>query len=93
LNQVLFTAGASGAGKTTALKSIQSLKNTAENSHIVFDGTLAKYDSAVSKIDQVLESGKQVAVAFVDREPVDAFENGVLPRAVSSSALSTWRPM
>lgn len=81
---VLFTAGGTGAGKSTAIKN--ALGDAAERAQIVFDTNMNGAKSAISKIDQALAAGKQVNVAYVHREPVDALVNGALKRAMRQEA-------
>src|SRR5690606_22638534 len=43
-------------------------------------------ESAKAKIEQALAAGKEVQIALVVREPVEAFTNGVLSRAMRQAA-------
>ncbi|MGE0491037.1 MAG: zeta toxin family protein [Vulcanimicrobiota bacterium] len=79
--EVVFTAGGSGSGKSSA---IDDLGGIYDDTDFVFDSTLANYDRSLSRIEQVLESGRDVEIAYVYRDPVDAFVNGVLPRAAET---------
>jgi hypothetical protein len=75
---VLFTAGGSGAGKTTAIRTtLDGLRGKAD---IIYEGMMSKVESSVKKIDQALESGRDVNIAYVHRSPVDAWHS-VLDRA------------
>jgi len=74
---VVFTAGGTGAGKSTALRG--HLKGS-EHYTAVYDGNMAGYDSAKGKIDAALKTGRKVEIAYVDRNPVTAFKYGVIPR-------------
>ena len=75
---VLFTAGGSGSGKTTAIRTtLDGLRGKAD---IVYEGMMSKVESSVKKIDQALESGRDVHIAYVHRDPVDAWHS-VLDRA------------
>lgn len=76
---VLFTGGGTGAGKTTAVDGLTAA--TGRNPEIVYDTNLQRLDSAVKKIDQALEAGRDVSVMFVYRDPVEALRNGAIPRA------------
>jgi hypothetical protein len=80
-NDVVFTAGGAGAGKTTGLADIPSLQRVQDRAHIVYDGTLRPASSAIKKIDQALAAGKQATVIYVHRDPEGAFRDGVLSRA------------
>lgn len=75
---VFFTAGGTGAGKTSSLKAL-------DRSEVAFsyDSNLAVFDTAVKKIDAVLEAGYEVFVAYVHRPAVNAFAEGVVKRALS----------
>lgn len=78
---VLFTAGGTGAGKTTAIDAIPEMKALADHAQIVYDTNMNTYDSALSKINQALDAGKFVHITMVQRDPIDALVNGALPRA------------
>ena len=77
---VLFMAGGSGAGKTSAVG--KTLAKVREKADIVYDGTMKDFESSREKIEQAVESGRDVTVSYVYRHPVDAYVNGVLPRAM-----------
>ncbi len=81
LPMVLFTAGGTGAGKTTAIEGLPAMKSLADSAQLVYDTNMNKFDSAKQKIDQALEAGKSVQIVLVAREPVDALVNGALKRA------------
>lgn len=74
---VLFTAGGTGAGKSTALR---GNTNHFDAYAAVYDGNMAGFESAVGKIDAALETGRTVEIVYVDRDPVTAFKYGVIPR-------------
>lgn len=74
-NRVLLTAGGTGSGKTTAT---QALRDQAQ---VTFDGSLSNYKSAKALIDEALRHGKQVDLAYVYRDPLVSYMNGVLKRA------------
>ena len=73
-NRVLFTAGGTGAGKTTALE--DALLNMTVRSHIIYDTNLSGVPSSIKKIDQALDADKQVVVAFVYRDPIESLTGG-----------------
>lgn len=78
---VLLMAGGSGAGKTSGLK--QVLKGggrSLDDYAAVIDTNSNALASADTKIQQALQSGRKVEVAYVYRDPVTAFEQGVIPR-------------
>lgn len=76
---VLFTAGGTGAGKTTA---IQAAGDALGKPEIVYDTNMNTLSSAVAKIDQALEAGREVRIAYVYRDPVEALTGGAIPRAL-----------
>lgn len=73
---VLITGGGAGAGKTSSLTKLGSLDNYAA----VNDTNLTTLHSAESRIEPALQSGRKVQIAYVYRDPVDAFTNGNIPR-------------
>lgn len=77
---VLFTAGGTGAGKSTAVKNV--LGEEAARAQIVYDTNMNGTKSAVTKIDQALAAGKEVKIAYVHREPIEALTQGALKRAM-----------
>ncbi|AXQ30429.1 hypothetical protein D0B54_17875 [Solimonas sp. K1W22B-7] len=70
-DRVVFMAGGTGAGKSTL----------SPRTGVVYDGNLASIRGARRKIDTVLKTGRKVLVAYVYREPLQAYRDGVLPRA------------
>lgn len=78
---VLFTAGGTGAGKSTGLELMPEL---AGNANLIYDGTMSKLQGAVDKIEQALAAGRDVQYMYVYREPAEALQNGALPRAMRS---------
>jgi hypothetical protein len=74
---VVFTAGGTGAGKTTALRYAEL-----RDIQFVFDSNLGSKKSGVQKIDAAKAAGNRVRVLFVHRDPVEALTGGVLPRAM-----------
>lgn len=76
---VVIMSGGSGAGKSTSLRLEGSDLN---NVAAVYDTNLNSYNSAERKIEKALESGREVQIQHVYREPVEAFQNGVLKRAI-----------
>jgi len=79
---VVFTAGGSGSGKTTAIN--RFLGKIEDNSAAVLDSNLSSYSSAVKKIKEAKDAGKIIKIAYVYREPVDSFVNGVVKRGVDN---------
>lgn len=78
---VLFTAGGTGAGKSSAVQGLASLGRMVDEAQIVYDTNMNGYDSARGKIEQALAAGKGVEIVLVARDPEDALVNGALPRA------------
>lgn len=76
---VLFTAGGTGAGKTTALD--KTLGAAQAHAEMIYDTNMNKLASSIKKIDQALATGRKVHIAYVYRDPVEAFTNGALKRA------------
>ncbi len=77
-NTVLFTAGGTGAGKTTALRNLANLKDYP----IIFDTNLAG-ENAIAKIQKALGHGFNVAIKYIHRNPEMSFEHGVIPRVAT----------
>lgn len=78
---VLFTAGGTGAGKTTAIEGTPAVRRIKAQAQIVYDTNMNGFQSSSTKIDQALKAGKKVHIAFVVRDPVEALVQGALPRA------------
>lgn len=77
-NTVLFSAGGPGAGKTTGLAAAGLTGEYA----VTVDSNLQNFDSAVRKINKALDAGYNVDIVYVSRDPVEAFREGVIPRAL-----------
>lgn len=73
---VLITGGGAGAGKTSSLTKLGSLDDYAA----VNDTNLTSMKSATDRIEPALQSGRKVQIAYVYRDPIDAFTNGNIPR-------------
>jgi hypothetical protein len=80
-NLVLFTAGGTGAGKTTGLQEAAKVSNNIQNAEIVYDTNMNTFDSADKKIKQALTAGRNIGVVYTYRDPMEAMENGALKRA------------
>jgi hypothetical protein len=78
---VVFTAGGTGAGKTSAVRRDPAAQKVAEEADLTFDGNLQNVTSASQKINEAIESGRAVSILYVNRDPVEAFKHGVIPRA------------
>lgn len=83
-NRVIFTAGGTGAGKTTAMQKLAGVSRNIERAPVVFDTNLAGLKSSVSKIEAAIKNGYKVEVYYVLRDPLDALEKGALPRAMKT---------
>jgi hypothetical protein len=78
---VLFSAGGTGAGKTTGL-ALAGIGETGELPQIIYDANMNSLSSATWKIEQALAAGRAVRVVYVYRNPVEALTRGALPRAM-----------
>jgi hypothetical protein len=72
---VLFTGGGTGSGKSTAVGPLPQRR-------LALDSTLSRIEPSQRNIDRALASGRSVIVLFVYRDPLDAFINGVVARAL-----------
>jgi len=81
---VLFTAGGTGAGKSTGLALMPEAEREAK---IIYDTNMAGTKSGEQKIRQALDSGHEVVVAFTYRHPIEALVNGTIPRAVRAGRM------
>jgi hypothetical protein len=79
---VMFTAGGTGAGKSTGLE-LPEVVPMVEAAHIIYDTNMNTFSSADKKIAQAINAGHQVSVMYVARDPLDALVRGALPRAVN----------
>lgn len=77
-NTVLFTAGGTGAGKTTGMRAMGDAIGRPE---IVYDTNMNTLASAVDKIEKALAAGRNVDIVYVYRDPVEALTGGAIPRA------------
>ena len=68
----LFTGGGPASGKSSGPAG--QLRKGAD---LVYDGSMATYDTVAPRIDAALASGKQVEVAFVLRDPEKAIRQAV----------------
>ena len=81
LPQVMFTAGGTGAGKTSAVEGIKDVREVSDASQVIYDTNMNTYQSSRKKVEQALAAGKTVEIVLVARDPEDALVNGALPRA------------
>lgn len=80
-NTVIFTAGGTGAGKSTGLEIIKNVNKTASKAELTYDTNMNSFDSADKKIKQALDAGRKVHILYTYRDPVESLENGALKRA------------
>jgi hypothetical protein len=80
--RALFTAGGTGAGKTTAIRSNADANGLIANARIIYDSNFNSVASAKAKVNLAIEAGLDVVVIFVHRHPVESYLQGVLPRAL-----------
>lgn len=73
--KVLFTAGGTGAGKSSALRDMD--RKYLEQFPIIFDTNIAKASSGQKKIDQALATGRKVEVAYVYGDPRESLARAV----------------
>lgn len=79
---VVFSAGGTGAGKTTGLDLLAEIDPRINRAQIIYDTNMNTLASSVAKIDAALAAGKEVRVLYTWRDPVDALNKGALPRAM-----------
>lgn len=72
-NTVLFTAGGTGAGKTTAVRAL----GNPEDFPVIYDTNTNKTDSASSKIDAALAKGYKVKIAYVYNDLDTSLDNAL----------------
>lgn len=75
-----FSAGGSGAGKSSGIKAISELSDLKNKSAVLLDSNLSSYSSAIKKIKQAEAAGKEFKGIYTYRDPVDSFVNGVVKR-------------
>ncbi len=75
---VLFTAGGTGAGKTSSIRANGDFIDAG----IIFDGNFNSWGSSKKRVEKSLQFGCKVAIIFVHRHPVEAYMQGVIPRAL-----------
>lgn len=77
---VLITGGGTGAGKSSGLDLQKDFLSTY---NAIYDTTMGDLRSSEKKIQQALDAGREVVLQYVYREPVEAFVNGNLTRAMT----------
>lgn len=78
----LFTAGGTGAGKTTSILSTRQTAGLLANARIIYDSNFNSLGSAKAKVELAIASRATAIVIFVHRHPVESYLQGVLPRAL-----------
>jgi hypothetical protein len=80
-NTVVFSAGGTGAGKTTALDILEKVDPALAKAEMIYDTNMNKFSSADKKIQQALEAKRKVRIVYTYRDPAEALEHGALARA------------
>jgi hypothetical protein len=81
-NTVVFTAGGTGAGKTSAIKrASQEASDAINNAEMIYDTNMNTFSSADDKIKQALDAGRNVQIFYTYRDPVTSLTEGALTRA------------
>ena len=83
---MVFTAGGTGAGKTTTMQTHELGRSLMDKAGVIYDTNMNGLASSFKKVDQALDAGHTVDVVYVARDPVDALVNGALPRAMHQEA-------
>lgn len=78
---VVFTAGGTGAGKTTGMEMAKKVDPNLAKAELLYDTNMNSFDSADKKIRQALDAKRNVDIVYTYRDPVEALENGALKRA------------
>jgi hypothetical protein len=81
---MLATSGGSGAGKSSALNNVPEYGEMTKQASVILDSNLSSHKSAVQKIKEAREKGKQVEIFYVYRDPLDAYTNGVVYRMLNN---------
>lgn len=71
---VMFTAGGTGAGKTTGQGALGDAIGAPE---LVFDTNMNGTTSAVKKIEQALQAGRDAKILYTYADPVEAFKQAI----------------
>jgi hypothetical protein len=78
----VFTAGGTGAGKTTSIQRNVETSSALERANVIYDSNLSSFKTAKGKVEMALAASCKVILIFVHRHPVEAYVDGVLPRAL-----------
>ena len=88
--RVIFLAGGSGSGKTTALH--RMMRERPLDDAITFDGTFADHDADLRRIRQALDQGYDVSVIYVHVEdPLRALGNAIARAEQMAAELGSGR--
>ena len=71
-NTVVFTAGGTGAGKTTALEAVKNISESVKRAEMVYDTNMNKFETSDKKIQQALRANRKVSIIYTYRDPVEA---------------------
>jgi hypothetical protein len=75
---VLFMAGGGGSGKTTVSSSL--LPGVVAEAEIILDSVFASVEKSAARVEAALASGRDVAIAYVHRDALEAARDGVAGR-------------
>lgn len=78
-DEFLWTAGVSGGGKSTGLRMLSGLVEKAKGG---IDGNFSSQKS-LNKLKKVVDKKAHSTILFTYREPIDAWVNGVVKRALN----------
>jgi hypothetical protein len=83
---ILFTAGGTGAGKSSGVTQLRRTNPAIDRAELEYDTNMNGYESSKKKVDQALKSGRKVAIFYTYRDPVEALDQGALTRAMGNEA-------
>lgn len=81
-DRAIILAGGSGTGKTSVATKV--LGEMSEKASAFLDGNLSKISSALERIKEAKDAGKDVILTYVYRDPEDAWVNGVISRMLNN---------
>lgn len=76
----ILYSGVSGGGKSTAITKIPRVTKMLDEAAAILDGNLSSYSSALDRITEATKFNKIPCVVHIHRDPIDAFENGIVTR-------------
>jgi hypothetical protein len=77
---VLMTMGATGAGKSSVFEHVPGLSDVRDAAALRLEGTYKNFETARRHVEEAVDAGHHVSIVYVHREPVSAYEQGVLAR-------------